>query len=88
MTPSGFLSREDVRLLTGAVHASRQEAWLKAEGIPAKRRDSDLIVMWVHVQAWIEGAPIRGNTGPNWDALKQMNERSKSKTVRPQHENK
>lgn len=52
---SGFLSPEDLRRMTGRVRANGQEEWLKVEGIPHKRQGSDMLVMWVHVQAWIEG---------------------------------
>ncbi len=54
MTPIGFLNPEDLRRLTGRARANGQEEWLKAEGIPHKRQGSDMLVMWAHVQAWIE----------------------------------
>lgn len=47
---TGFLSPEDLRRMTGRIRANGQEEWLKAEGIPHKRRGPDMLVMWVHVQ--------------------------------------
>lgn len=69
MTQGGFLDRDDLRRLTGAARANAQAAWLKAEGIPFKREGSRVIVVWLHVHAWLEGRPVVSSNGPNWAAV-------------------
>jgi hypothetical protein len=57
----GFLSRDDLRQLTGAARQSGQCDWLRSEGIPFKlSRKDELLVTWKHVHLWIEGrhAPL------------------------------
>lgn len=57
MAQSGFVSDDDLKILTGAAWAGRQEAWLKAERIPYKRRGPRVTVCWIHVHAYYEGRP-------------------------------
>lgn len=72
MDNTGFLSREDVRRLTGAARASGQEAWLRSQSIPCKRRDSEVLVLWTHVEAWIEDRQTPVPVGPNWAAFEEL----------------
>ncbi len=69
MPNEGFLADEDVRRLTGFARASGQESWLKTAGIPFKRRGPVVLVLWTHVEQWIEGKPLRVSTGPNFSAI-------------------
>lgn len=65
MTTGGFLDADDLRHLTHAARANGQEAWLKARGVPFKREGTKLIVLWTHVQAWIEGRPVVASKEPD-----------------------
>ena len=69
MTAAGFLNPDDLRRLTHAARANAQEAWLKAEGIPYKRPGRDVLVLWTHVQAWIEGRPAVSLVEPDFSSL-------------------
>jgi hypothetical protein len=73
MPNEGFLTDEDVRRLTGFTRASGQEAWLKKEGVPFKCRGPVVLVLWTHVERWIEGAPTPTGPGINWAALEVSN---------------
>jgi hypothetical protein len=71
MTEStGFLDDEALRRLTGWARANDQEAWLKREGLPYKR-GKHVLVLWVHVQAWIEGRPVQALVGPDFSSLEE-----------------
>jgi hypothetical protein len=65
VSTTGFLSPDDLRRLTGRARAAGQEEWLKSEGLPHKRRGSDVLVMWVHVQGWIEGRHTSAHVEPD-----------------------
>lgn len=69
MTAVGFLDPDDLRRLTHAARANAQEAWLKAEGIPYKRPGRDVLVLWAHVQAWIEDRPTVAFVEPDFSSL-------------------
>lgn len=69
----GFLAEEDIRRLTGVARASEQVKWLHLAGIPFKRRGAVVLVLWTHVEQWIEGKPTTARTGINWAALEEIN---------------
>lgn len=69
MTAQGFLDKPALRQLTGAARANTQEEFLKAESIPYKRRGSEVLVLWIHVQAWTEGRERPRSQGINWAAV-------------------
>ncbi len=71
MTPTGFLSPEDLRRMTGRARANGQEEWLKSEGIPHRRQGSDMLVMWVHVEGWIEGRSTSALVEPDFSGLEK-----------------
>lgn len=66
-----FLSSEELRQLTGFKVAGKQAAWLTEQGIAHRQVGNRIIVSRVHTQAWLEGRPVRTNSGPNWSALPQ-----------------
>lgn len=65
----GFLHKDDLRRLTGAARANAQEEFLKAQGIPYKRHGTEVLVLWVHVQGWMEGKSRPPVGRINWAAL-------------------
>lgn len=71
MTTGGFLDSDDLHRLTGAARANGQEAWLKAEGVPHRREGRNLIVLWVHVQAWVERRPLVSFVEPDFSSLER-----------------
>lgn len=68
---SGFLDDGALRRLTGRARANDQEQWLKAEGLPYKRQGKHLLVMWTHIQAWIEGRPVIAHVEPDFSSLEE-----------------
>lgn len=69
MTTSGFLDSDDLRQLTGAARAAAQEAWLRERAVPCKREGRRVIVLWIHVTAWLEGRPVVSSNGPDWSKV-------------------
>lgn len=69
MSAPGFLDKPALRQLTGAARANAQEEFLKAKGIPYKRDGREILVLWVHVQAYIEGRERPRSQGINWAAV-------------------
>lgn len=70
MAAQGFLSKPDLRQLTGAATRTGQTAWLEREGIPWKPNGKDeVLVTWGHVNAWMEGRERTVGRGINWAAL-------------------
>lgn len=53
----GFLTKAELRRFTGAAWRARQREKLRERGIPFKEEGEDTLVLWVHVQAWIEDRP-------------------------------
>jgi len=69
MAAQGNLTKAELRSVSGAARDAAQERWLKAEGIPFKRNaKGELVVLWVHVQAWVEGRERPTGRGINWAA--------------------
>jgi hypothetical protein len=69
-TPAGFLDPDALRkLCNGAARANAQEEFLRAERIPYKRQGATVLVLWTHVQAWIEGRERPVSRGINWGAV-------------------
>lgn len=70
MSSTGFLSKTDLRQLTGAAVQARQIDWLRREGVPFRPNGKDeLIVAWTHVHAWLEGRARPVSGGINWAAV-------------------
>ncbi len=55
---SEFLSKEELKQLTGYARGKQQAARLHAEGIPHQVRGSRVIVSRVHAREWLEGKPV------------------------------
>lgn len=69
MASQGFLTKPELRRLTGAATRAGQVAWLEREGIPFKPNGKDeLLVTWGHVNAWLEGRERTVGRGINWAA--------------------
>ncbi len=66
----GILTKDDIRAYTGRARLEDQERVLSDDGVPFKRRGRDLVVLWTHVRASIEGRPIAVSRGINLDAVK------------------
>lgn len=64
MLTDEFLTRAEVRQLTGKAQARLQCAYLDAEGIPYKVRDGQVLVSRVHVRQWLAGQPIEAVRSP------------------------
>jgi hypothetical protein len=69
MMKRGFLDGTDLRQLTGAARAKAQAAWLAAREVPHKLEDGRVIVLWMHVTAWLEGRPVVSSNGPDWSKV-------------------
>lgn len=66
---SEFFSPAEIRDLTAAKPVGRQEAWLKEKGIPYQRDGQRLIVLRIHIRAWVEGRPVVSSGGLNWSTV-------------------
>lgn len=66
---SSFLTPDDLRAYTGKARRDDQARVLEAEGVPFKRRGRELVVLWEHVRASIEGRPIQASRQPNMEAI-------------------
>lgn len=64
-----YLDSTELQRLTDAARSSQQSKWLKEHSIPHQCDGKRVIVSRVHVQAWLEGRPVRSSTGPNWAAV-------------------
>lgn len=71
MSPTGFLDKDALRHLTGKAQVSTQDEWLRNRNIPYKREGSRLLVMWTHVEAWIEGRPTSALVEPDFSYLEK-----------------
>lgn len=66
---SEFLSSDDLRAFTGKARREGQARVLEADGVPFKWRGRELLVLWEHVRAHIEGRPIHAPRAPNMGAI-------------------
>lgn len=64
------LVTDELHSLTGWRRASDQGRWLAARGIPHQVDGRRVIVLWTHVNAWIEGKPAASYVAPNWSAVR------------------
>lgn len=70
MAASGFLTKAELRRFTGAAWRSRQRDRLRERGIPFKEEGEDILVLWLHAQAWIEDrAPVSSLVEPDLSAV-------------------
>lgn len=65
--PSEFLSKCELRDLTGTARKDAQERWLAVQGLPHRRDGQRLIVSRHHVRLWLERQHVPGSTGINWN---------------------
>lgn len=69
MIGSGKLTKAELKDVSGAGTRAGQIAWLEREGIPWKPNGKeDLVVLWLHVQQWVEGRQRPVGRGINWSA--------------------
>lgn len=54
---TGVLDRVALRQFTGKVWRSAQRAKLRERGIPFQVDGDETVVLWKHVEAWVEGRP-------------------------------
>jgi len=67
---SEFLSAAEVRDLTGTANADAQEAELKLQGLPCKRRGNRLLVSRYHCREWLAGRAVAPSRGINLALVK------------------
>ncbi len=65
-----FLSDADLHKLTGYKRAPEQRQVLSEQGIPFRAVGKRTVVLTTHIQAWVEGHPIRRHAAPNMDAVR------------------
>lgn len=66
--PTEFLSRDELRDLTGVARAAAQGRWLTEKGVPHHVDGRRVIVSRHHVRLWLEGKhELRQRSEPNWD---------------------
>lgn len=70
LSPSEFLTREELRDLTGAGRAQAQARWLAEKGLPHRVDGRRVIVSRHHVRQWLAGESLVLSAGPNWDAVR------------------
>lgn len=69
MSGTGILTKAELKAVSGAGTRVGQIAWLEHEGIPWKPNGKEeLVVLWVHVQQWVEGRQRPTGRGINWAA--------------------
>jgi hypothetical protein len=67
---NGELSRESLKAVSGRALSSAQEEWFRSQGIPCKRNGrGDLVVLWRHVEQWVEGRPPVRFSEPDFSSL-------------------
>lgn len=67
---SEFLTAADIQAYTRKTHREAQAKVLEADGIPFKWRGRELIVLWGHVRACMEGRPIAAPRSMNMEAIR------------------
>lgn len=67
---SEFLSASEVKDLTGAAQPDAQEAELKKQGLPCKRRGNRVLVSRWHCREWLSGRPVAPSRGINLAAVR------------------
>jgi hypothetical protein len=58
-----FLSAAEVKDLTGTAQPDAQEAQLKLQGLPCKRRGRRVLVSRYHLREWLSGRPVTPSRG-------------------------
>jgi hypothetical protein len=67
---SEFLSKDELRQLTGAARAGGQAQWLADKGLAHRRDGTRVIVSRYHVRQWLEGRSSPASGGINWESLR------------------
>lgn len=62
---SEFLSAPEVKDLTGCATPDAQEAELKRQGLPFKRRGNRVLVSRFHTREWLSGRAVAPSRGIN-----------------------
>ena len=65
-----FLLPQEIKRMTSEGKLDAQEAFLKSEGIPHKRRGRRILVSRAHVRAWIAGAIFTPSRSINLEATR------------------
>lgn len=65
-----LLAPIEIRKLAGASKTDEQEAFLKREGIPHKRRGRRILLSRAHVRAWLSGQVVTPSRGVNLGAVR------------------
>ena len=65
-----FLTPQEVKTLAGVAAIAKQEAVLKADGIPFRRRKNRLLVSRFHVREWLSGRVVTPSRGVRLDLVK------------------
>jgi hypothetical protein len=67
---SGKLSNAELKDVSGRALSAAQEDWFRSKGIPCKRNGrGDLVVLWRHVEQWVEGRPPVRFSEPDFSSL-------------------
>lgn len=65
-----LLEPQEIRKLAGASKTDDQEAFLRQEGIPHKRRGRRILLSRAHVRAWLSGQVFTPSRGVNLGAVR------------------
>ncbi len=65
-----LLSPSEIKALTGSASPDAQERFLKAEGIPYRRRDRRILVSRFHTREWLAGRTVTPSRGVNLALVK------------------
>ncbi len=65
-----MLEAKEIRKLAGVSKTDEQEAFLKQEGIPHKRRGRRILLSRAHVRAWLAGQMLPPSRGVNLGAVR------------------
>ena len=67
---SEFLSAAELKDLTGEAKPDDQEAELKRQGLPFKRRGNRVLVSRFHCREWLSGRAVAPSRGINLAAVR------------------
>ncbi len=62
-----FLSKDELRDLTGKARSGDQARWLVAQGVAHRVDGRRVIVSRFHVRKWLEGKHVPQGTGIRWN---------------------
>ena len=69
-TDGELLDPKEIRKLAGVSKTDEQEAFLKSEGIPHKRRGRRILLSRARVRAWLTGQVFTPSRGVNLGAVR------------------